>query len=295
MSFILKNGFIRPYVGIGFDIKENKEYDISFYNRIKIDISGKGIKPVFVYLILRDSSTNLKGNILIFRHLCKYIEISPERKLFKLTISEFKIPDWWFDKYNLSPATINPPNWKKMFSLAVATGLTPTVNEEQSIRIYSIVFYRNNTLVVLSMIVIQLLIISSLMWLYYIRTRSKKPMRSVVINYHAITLDQKQKSENIYLDYINENFQNSDLSLHLVSEQTGINQRKIAESIYAQFNCNVKTYINKIRIQEALRLLKETELSISEIAYKVGFSSPSNFNRVFKHLTNKTPSDYIQH
>ena len=120
-------------------------------------------------------------------------------------------------------------------------------------------------------------------------------MRSVVINYHAITLDQKQKSENIYLDYINENFQNSDLSLHLVSEQTGINQRKIAESIYAQFNCNVKTYINQIRIQEALRLLKETELSISEIAYKVGFSSPSNFNRVFKHLTDKTPSDYIQH
>ena len=41
-------------------------------------------------------------------------------------------------------------------------------------------------------------------------------------------------------------------------------------------------------------VLKETDLQISEIAYKVGFSSPSNFNRVFKNLTDKNPSEFLQ-
>jgi AraC-like DNA-binding protein len=143
------------------------------------------------------------------------------------------------------------------------------------------------------MIVAQIIIIALMLLKYHFRTRRKKQIKSVTINYHAVTLEKKQKSKTSFSDYINENFHNSDLSLHLISEQTGVSQRNIAESIFNQFNCNVKTYINQIRINEAQRLLKETDLNISEIAYKVGFSSPSNFNRVFKNFTRKNPSEFL--
>jgi AraC-like DNA-binding protein len=127
----------------------------------------------------------------------------------------------------------------------------------------------------------------------YFRTKPKKQNNSVTINYQAVPFEHKPKSKKSFLEYINENFANSELSLHLISEQTGITQRNIAESISTQFNCNLKTYINQIRINEAQRLLKETDLNISEIAYKVGFSSPSNFNRVFKNLTGENPSEFL--
>ncbi|MCR6642080.1 MAG: AraC family transcriptional regulator [Sporocytophaga sp.] len=95
-----------------------------------------------------------------------------------------------------------------------------------------------------------------------------------------------------FLDFINENFNNAELDLSLVSKKTGVNQRYISETISEKFNCNFKTYVNQIRINEAKRLLKDSDLNIGEIAYSVGFSSPGSFNRVFKSLTGMTPSEF---
>lgn len=295
LSFVLKQGFIWPYVGMVFENKFLNDYNISFFNRMKIDVSGEGIKPIFVYLILKDSSMSFEGNVIGTRYLSQTIEINNRRQIIKLALDDFGTPDWWFDKYNLSPATIKAPNLQQMVRIVFATGHSPIENKEQTIKIYSVDFYRDNTMVILFIGFTQLIIIT-LMWLiYYFRTRSKNLLKQVTINYHAVTLEQNEKSKNSFLDFINENFSDADLSLQSVSDKTGFSQRIIAKSIAEQFNCNVKTYINLIRIKEAQRLLKETHLNISEIAYKVGFSSPNNFNRVFKNLTAETPSEFQQH
>ena len=48
-------------------------------------------------------------------------------------------------------------------------------------------------------------------------------------------------------------------------------------------------YLLHLRINEAQQLLQETELGISEIAYRVGFENLSYFNRSFKRISGKTP------
>jgi len=53
-----------------------------------------------------------------------------------------------------------------------------------------------------------------------------------------------------------------------------------------------KTYLNflnEIRLQKASELLKNSELSVAQIAYEVGFNNLSNFNRTFKLAKGKTP------
>ena len=62
--------------------------------------------------------------------------------------------------------------------------------------------------------------------------------------------------------------------------------------IQKSFECNFKTYVNRLRINESKRLLAETELNMGEIAFKVGFSNQTHFNRVFKNFENISPSDY---
>jgi AraC-like DNA-binding protein len=47
-----------------------------------------------------------------------------------------------------------------------------------------------------------------------------------------------------------------------------------------------------LRINEAQQLLQETELGISEIAYRVGFENLSYFNRSFKRISGKTPRHF---
>ncbi len=58
-----------------------------------------------------------------------------------------------------------------------------------------------------------------------------------------------------------------------------------------------KTYtnfLNEVRVSNACRLLIGKEQSIQEVCFRVGFSNTSNFNRIFKKFTGKTPSSYIQ-
>ncbi|GAB2492117.1 AraC family transcriptional regulator [Algoriphagus taiwanensis] len=51
-------------------------------------------------------------------------------------------------------------------------------------------------------------------------------------------------------------------------------------------------YLQQLRISEAQKLLQETDLGISEIAYKVGFENLSYFNRSFKSHTGMTPREF---
>lgn len=53
-------------------------------------------------------------------------------------------------------------------------------------------------------------------------------------------------------------------------------------------------YLVQLRINEAQKLLQETDLGISEIAFRVGFENLSYFNRTFKNITGLTPREFKQ-
>ena len=52
--------------------------------------------------------------------------------------------------------------------------------------------------------------------------------------------------------------------------------------------------MRKLRIQKACRLLLQTQMSVADICFEVGYSNVSNFNRHFRHEMKQTPSDYRQ-
>lgn len=155
-------------------------------------------------------------------------------------------------------------------------------------------FYRNNFVVIGYLLAIQFGIMGVLFLLHYRKSNklATKERQAIQIHYKAVGVEEKPKSDYTYLDYIHQHFTDSELNLAQIAKETGVPQRNISDTISEKFDCNFKTYVNQIRINEAKRLLKETDLNSSEIAYAVGFSSPGSFNRVFKNLTGKTPSDF---
>jgi AraC-like DNA-binding protein len=293
LSFTLKEGFIRPYVGITILNKNNNTFNVSGYNQIQFELEGNEIKNIVVYLVTDSKSINRSGNNTKL-HFCENIEVGKKNKQFKLYINQFKVPDWWYDVNNLSPNQPFELDLKNVTNINFTTGLTPTVNTRRFLKINSVKFVRNNTWIIIEMVITEVLIILLLLLLHFLKVRNLNKNKPVIITYKPVNIENKNKTRNSFLDYIHENFQNSELNLDLIAHQTGINQRLISENISIQFNCNVKTYINQIRINEAQRLLKETGLNISEIAYKVGFSSPSNFNRVFKKISGISPTEFMQ-
>jgi AraC-like DNA-binding protein/ligand-binding sensor protein len=55
---------------------------------------------------------------------------------------------------------------------------------------------------------------------------------------------------------------------------------------------NFTAYVSRVRVERAKNLLLNRNLRISEIAYEVGFQSLTHFNRVFKRIMGRSPTDY---
>lgn len=51
-------------------------------------------------------------------------------------------------------------------------------------------------------------------------------------------------------------------------------------------------YVNDLRLGEACRLLLETDATVAEIAYRVGFGNLSNFNQCFRQARGTTPREF---
>ena len=83
-----------------------------------------------------------------------------------------------------------------------------------------------------------------------------------------------------------------ELSLTKVAKFVNISPNHLSEKFKEVTGVNFVDYIARTRTEKACDLLQDRELRISEIAFAVGFQSLSQFNRVFKRLTGKSPSAY---
>jgi AraC-like DNA-binding protein len=83
-----------------------------------------------------------------------------------------------------------------------------------------------------------------------------------------------------------------ELSLGKVAKAANVSRNHLSEKFKQVTGINFVEYVARTRFEEACRLLHELDLRISEIAFEVGFQSLSQFNRVFKKLSGKSPSAY---
>lgn len=89
-----------------------------------------------------------------------------------------------------------------------------------------------------------------------------------------------------------EKYKDSGLTRNMIAAETGVSMHQVSEIINSRFKKNFNDWVNDYRIEEAKVFLKESDLSIKEIYYEVGFNSKSAFNYAFKKRTNTTPSQF---
>ena len=83
------------------------------------------------------------------------------------------------------------------------------------------------------------------------------------------------------------------LTLLDVAEDTKLSPRLLSEFLNKYYKVNFCTWINTLRIEEVKRLLLEQpNLSLTEISMMVGFSDPASLSKIFKKISNESPSAY---
>ena len=91
--------------------------------------------------------------------------------------------------------------------------------------------------------------------------------------------------------YIAENYYKP-LTLEIVSRETGFNPNYFSSMFKKEAGVNFSEYLIKVRIENAKEMLLNTEQSVEDISFAVGYSDIKYFSRIFKKYMGVTPTEF---
>lgn len=124
-----------------------------------------------------------------------------------------------------------------------------------------------------------------------LETSGKKELITPKIKDMEITSLDEQLVRNATA-YVEENLSNSDISVETMSEALNMSRVHLYKRLTSITGTPPSEFIRNIRLLHAERLLQKSQLSVSEISYKVGFNNPRYFSKYFKEKYGILPSQY---
>lgn len=108
-----------------------------------------------------------------------------------------------------------------------------------------------------------------------------KYWKSNKINHDSKDLTGSQAFLDKISKIIEENLNNEKFGIEDLTQELNMSRAQIYRNIKKIKNVSISQYIREFRLRKAMELLQERELTVSEIAYIVGFGSPTYFNKCF--------------
>ena len=93
-------------------------------------------------------------------------------------------------------------------------------------------------------------------------------------------------------NYISKHYSDKNLNVTKVASEFAVHPNYLSKLFKKQIQMNMLTYVNNIRINEAKRLLSNTNYTLEEICEKTGFGSYRTFIRVFHQIVSISPGRY---
>jgi AraC-like DNA-binding protein len=92
-------------------------------------------------------------------------------------------------------------------------------------------------------------------------------------------------------EFIEKHF-TEDLTLKEIADNISLSPNWLSEIFTKNTGMTVTHYINKTRIDRAVKLLSTTSESVSQIAFQVGYNNPQHFNKIFRDFMGVTPTKF---
>ena len=104
--------------------------------------------------------------------------------------------------------------------------------------------------------------------------------------------------EKLFLDKvikeIERNIHDSEFDVEKLCKALGFSQPQAYRKIKAISDLSISEFIRNTRLKKAARMFSEKNLTVSDVAYQVGFNDPNYFTKCFTRLFGQTPTDYLK-
>jgi AraC-like DNA-binding protein len=288
-----------PYAGMFIDLPRNDGFfDLSPYKYLIVDIVIKQGASFSLQLKTFIEGFTVYDSFRTYHIQTCQVPVHIGSKRYVVPLEQFQIPDWWYKEVGTRAASLpKKADLSKFFGMNFHSGSGTPLDVPDQFIITKISFTakmpeertKSIALWISGFFVYTLLVLSIL---FFLRKRFKRP-KGPAIPYQPIDLQNHSDEEAKRLEsYIGSHFQEPELSVEQVGRETGINPTKIPLILQQKRTMAFKPYLNKVRITEAKRLLRETDRTITEIAFAVGYNNIPHFNRVFRHEAGVAPSAF---
>ena len=307
-SYVLGTGFHYPYVGLGFELLTRDTMgdvtsylNIEGYDSLRIRVRSTGSSEMRVQFLTNDSALSRPGAPLSQRYLVQNTSLERGWTVKSLWMGDFTIPEWWFRLNNLNPDPGNRfLNRAARFEIQNSSRMPVGVRDTLEISELTLVGENRSLGYVLAGVAAFLLAaFAMLSWLERERMRSDRAAQiaarreDLLLKAEKLPLSSHRTEDaKRILEFIGKNYSDSELDLERVCRETGVNRNRLSAILKEEVGTTFKGHLTDLRLSEATRALAETDLQVTEIAYKVGFGNVSHFNRVFKEHFEIAPVEY---
>lgn len=124
-----------------------------------------------------------------------------------------------------------------------------------------------------------------------IARRIAEGTKQLLERHEAYFAQRENKAVLAAKQYISEHF-SEELTLNQVARHVCLNPAYLSTLFKSETGCGFARYLQKVRVEEAKKLLKHTKMRIGDIASSVGYRDVKSFNKIFLSETQVKPSEY---
>jgi CheY-like chemotaxis protein len=96
------------------------------------------------------------------------------------------------------------------------------------------------------------------------------------------------------IDLVEENMADLDFDLEKMARELAVSRRQLFRKLHASAGCSPNIFIRTLRLRRAAQLLMESQMTVTEITYAVGFSDLKYFRTIFREQFGVAPGEYLK-
>lgn len=304
-EYRLTDDIIFPYAILVLNFASTEELaslvDLSSYTTVTFRVKCSAQNIPALHLHSYDEQVTDPEVFSTYRIAAKYFSCGPQWSDIAIDLQHLNVPLWWLEVYKQDVSDKN--YWpEKTVALSFDNSNQGPVNSDVKVVISDLVLHGRNWAYIYLLIVILVLLWSGFsIWLFRFYTttliadvKAKLKKDRSIIAYQKLSIEpHKDEEKSRVLRFMATEYANPDMSLEYAIAELGINRTKINELLKHELGLTFTSYLNKLRLAEAARLLSQSNsASVADIAYSVGYNNVSYFNKLFKTGYGCTPKKF---
>jgi len=304
-DFFLDSAQQFPYVHYSLyfvdAIQSARQVDLTRYQEVSFNVACDPKNVLLFALFSFDDKVTDLSNLVTRRVSSSAFSCTQGWQKVAIALDDLDTPQWWLSKYGFDYSE-KGYQLSKTMGFAWTNSLQSPADTPSNIKLTEIQLLGSEPRYIYGAS-----LVSVCLWIFFfilqlraygaaltLAIRARVKGDQPLIAYKKLSIEpQKDKEKGALLRYMATEYTNHDLSLETAIGSLNINRNKINEILKEELGLTFTTYLNKLRLTEAARLLTEsTQINVSEIAYAVGYNNVPYFNKLFKQEYGCAPKTF---